>query len=115
MKKRIEVYLEKTLPLFSFVTPAKFKSITVEQIAKAMVATAKAHPASSATYHYPEMMDLIRRAGEDLSGESHAVPFKGRRRDRRIEVERAAVIGDRRRFLGKIEDEASERLICGRS
>lgn len=54
--------LEKTLPLFSFVTPAKFKSITVEQIAKAMVATAKHHPATSGTYHYPEMMELIASA-----------------------------------------------------
>jgi len=52
-------FLEKTLPLFSFVTPAKYKSIRVEQIAKAMIATAKHHPAMSATYHYPEMMDLI--------------------------------------------------------
>lgn len=51
--------LEKTLPLFSFVTPAKFKSITVQQIAKAMIATARRHPAASATYHYPEMMALI--------------------------------------------------------
>ena len=51
--------LEKMLPLFSFVTPAKFKSIRVEQIAKAMIATAKHHPATSATYHYPEMMALI--------------------------------------------------------
>ena len=51
--------LEKALPLFSFVTPAKYKSISVEQIAKAMVATAKHHPATSATYHYPEMMTLI--------------------------------------------------------
>ncbi|HET9959306.1 MAG TPA: hypothetical protein VFQ61_32675 [Polyangiaceae bacterium] len=51
--------LEKALPLFSFVTPGKFKSITVAQIAKAMVATAKHHPAASATYHYPEMMALI--------------------------------------------------------
>jgi uncharacterized protein YbjT (DUF2867 family) len=51
--------LEKALPLFSFVTPAKYKSITVEQIAKAMIATAKQHPATSATYHYPEMMALI--------------------------------------------------------
>ncbi len=54
--------LEKALPLFSFVTPAKYQSISVEQIAKAMVATAKHHPATSATYHYPEMMALI--AGE---------------------------------------------------
>ena len=51
--------LEKTLPLFSFVTPAKYKSITVEQIANAMIATAKNHPTTSATYHYPEMMELI--------------------------------------------------------
>ena len=54
--------LEKVLPLFSFVTPGKYRSISVEQIAKAMVATAKHHPATSATYHYPEMMGLI--AGE---------------------------------------------------
>lgn len=51
--------LEKTLPLFSFLTPAKYKSISVEQIAKAMVATAKRHPTASAIYHYPEMMELI--------------------------------------------------------
>jgi len=51
--------LEKALPLFSFVTPAKYKSISVEQIAKAMIATAKDHPKASATYHYPEMMALI--------------------------------------------------------
>jgi len=53
--------LEKTLPLFSFVTPAKLQSISVEQIAKAMVATAKHHPPTSAIYHYPEMMALIGR------------------------------------------------------
>ncbi len=51
--------LEKTLPLLSFATPAKYKSIRVEQIAKAMIATAKHHPATGATYHYPEMMALI--------------------------------------------------------
>jgi uncharacterized protein YbjT (DUF2867 family) len=51
--------LEKGLPLLSFLTPAKYKSIRVEQIAKAMIATAKHHPATSATYHYPEMMALI--------------------------------------------------------
>ena len=54
--------LEKALPLFSFVTPAKYKSIRVDQIAKAMIATAKHHPATSATYHYPEMMALIARS-----------------------------------------------------
>ena len=53
--------LGKALPLFSFVTPAKYRSITVEEIAKAMLATAKHHPATSATYHYPEMMALIAR------------------------------------------------------
>ena len=51
--------LEKTLPLFSWATPGKYQSIRVEQIAKAMVATAKHHPAVSAAYHYPEMMALI--------------------------------------------------------
>lgn len=51
--------LEKVLPLFSFVTPARYRSITVEQIAKAMIAAAKHHPAASAVYHYPEMMALI--------------------------------------------------------
>lgn len=50
--------LEKVLPLFSFVTPATYKSIRVEQIAKAMIATAKDHPATSGIYHYPEMMAL---------------------------------------------------------
>jgi hypothetical protein len=39
--------------------PAKYRSIRVEQIAKAMIAAAKHHPATSATYHYPEMMALI--------------------------------------------------------
>ncbi|MEY2933759.1 MAG: hypothetical protein RL033_4508 [Pseudomonadota bacterium] len=51
--------LEKALPLFSVVTPAKYKSIRVDQIAKAMVAAAKHHPATSATYHYPEMLALL--------------------------------------------------------
>ena len=48
--------LEKTLPLFSFVTPGKYKSIRVEQIAKAMIATSLNTPAKSDVYHYPEMM-----------------------------------------------------------
>ena len=52
--------LEKVLPLFSFVTPAKYKSITVEQIGKAMVAAASNTPAKSSVYHYPEMMALNR-------------------------------------------------------
>lgn len=52
--------LEKTLPLFSFITPAKFKSITVEQIAKAMIATSLHPPQKTALYHYPEMLALQR-------------------------------------------------------
>ena len=50
--------LEKVLPAFSFMTPAKYKSITVEQIAKAMVATSLKPPAASAVYHYREMIAL---------------------------------------------------------
>ncbi len=52
--------LEKLLPAFSFVTPTKYKSITVEQIAKAMTATSLNTPTQSAVYHYPEMMALNR-------------------------------------------------------
>jgi len=50
--------LERVLPVFSFATPAKYRSITVAQIAKAMVATSLKVPAQSAIYHYPEMMAL---------------------------------------------------------
>ena len=53
--------LEKVLPALSFMTPAKYQSITVEQIAKAMVATSVSPPAQSAVYHYPEMMALGQR------------------------------------------------------
>jgi len=52
--------LEKVLPVFSFVTPAKYRSITVEQLAKAMVATSLSPPAQSDVYHYPEMMAFNR-------------------------------------------------------
>jgi uncharacterized protein YbjT (DUF2867 family) len=52
--------LEKVLPVFSFMTPAKYKSITVEQIAKAMVATSLNTPAKPEIYYYPEMMSLNR-------------------------------------------------------
>ena len=52
--------LEKVLPLFSFMTPAKYRSITVEQIAKAMIATSLNTPAESGVYHYPEMIALNR-------------------------------------------------------
>jgi uncharacterized protein YbjT (DUF2867 family) len=50
----------KLLPVFSFVTPGKYKSITVEQIAQAMVTTSLRPPAASGVYHYPEMMALKR-------------------------------------------------------
>ncbi|HEX2828159.1 MAG TPA: NAD(P)H-binding protein [Burkholderiales bacterium] len=53
--------LAKVLPLFSFMTPAKYKSITVGQIAKAMVAASLNTPAKSDVYHYPEMMALSGR------------------------------------------------------
>jgi uncharacterized protein YbjT (DUF2867 family) len=52
--------LEKVLPAFSFVTPAKYRSITVAQIAKAMVATSLHTPARSDVYHFPDMMGLNR-------------------------------------------------------
>lgn len=52
--------LEKVLPVFSFVTPAKYRSISVEQIAEAMVATVLNTPATSQVYYYPEMIALDR-------------------------------------------------------
>src|SRR5208282_2345588 len=52
--------LEKVLPVFSFLTPAKYRSITVGQIAKAMVATSRKTPGESGVYHYPEMIALNR-------------------------------------------------------
>ena len=52
--------LEKLLPAFSFVTPAKYRSITVEQIARAMIAASLNTPPKSTVYHYPEMMALNR-------------------------------------------------------
>jgi uncharacterized protein YbjT (DUF2867 family) len=52
--------LANVLPAFSFVTPAKYKSITVDQIAKAMAATSLNTPERSGVFHYPEMMALIR-------------------------------------------------------
>lgn len=50
--------LEKALPVFSFATPKKYRSITVETIARAMVATSRQPPQASAVYHYPEMTRL---------------------------------------------------------
>ena len=52
--------LEKVLPAFSFLMPAKFRSITVEQIAKAMIAASLDTPSKSEVYHYPEMIALNR-------------------------------------------------------
>jgi uncharacterized protein YbjT (DUF2867 family) len=51
--------LEKLIPVFGFITPAKYRSISVEQIAKAMIATSLKTPAKSDVYHYPEMIALI--------------------------------------------------------
>ncbi len=50
--------LEKVLPLFSFMTPAKYRSISVQQIAKAMIATSLHPPAKSGVYRYPEMIAM---------------------------------------------------------
>jgi uncharacterized protein YbjT (DUF2867 family) len=52
--------LEKILPVFSFATPKKYRSISVDQIAKAMIATSLDPPATSGVYHYPEMIALNR-------------------------------------------------------
>ena len=53
--------MARLLPLLSAFTPAKFRSITAEQIAMAMIATTKAQPTTSAVYHYCEMIDAIAR------------------------------------------------------
>ena len=50
--------LEKVLPVFSFLMPAKLRSITIEQIAKAMVAVSVHLPAESKVYSYPGMIAL---------------------------------------------------------
>jgi uncharacterized protein YbjT (DUF2867 family) len=50
--------LETLLPLLSFITPAKYRSIRAEQIATAMVTTSRTPPATSAIYHYSEMVAL---------------------------------------------------------
>ena len=55
--------VEKVLPLFSFVTPGRYKSITVAQIARAMIATSLNPPATSGISHYPEMIALQSPAG----------------------------------------------------
>lgn len=51
--------LAAVLPLFTWLTPARFRSIRTTEIAQAMVACALHPPAQSAIYHYPEMMALI--------------------------------------------------------
>ena len=54
--------LSAVLPLFSFLTPARFRSIRTTEIADAMVAAALHTPAHTAIYNYPEMMSLSGRA-----------------------------------------------------
>ncbi len=51
--------LAAILPLFTPLTPAKYRSIRTTEIAEAMVAAALRPPAKSAIYDYPEMMALI--------------------------------------------------------
>jgi hypothetical protein len=50
--------LEKVLPVFSFVAPATYRSITVQQIATAMIATSLNTPTKSDVYHHTEMIAL---------------------------------------------------------
>ncbi len=53
--------LEVLIPLFSFMTPSKYLSITTKQIAQAMIAAALHTPQKTAVYHYPEMKSWIER------------------------------------------------------
>lgn len=68
--------LAAVLPLLAPLTPAKFRSIRTTEIARAMVAAALRTPATSAVYHYPQMMTLIacndpsRKQRTDISGAS---------------------------------------------
>ena len=52
-------FLERLIPLFSFMTPQRYLSITTTQIAKAMVSAARQQPQQSEVYYFPEMMKLI--------------------------------------------------------
>ncbi|MEO8067263.1 MAG: NAD(P)H-binding protein [Flavobacteriales bacterium] len=51
--------LAAIIPLFTFLTPARFRSIRTTEIAQAMLAAALRPPAESAIYTYAEMMALI--------------------------------------------------------
>lgn len=51
--------LAAVLPLFAPLTPAKFRSIRTDEIARAMVAAALNPPAASAVYSYRDMKALI--------------------------------------------------------
>jgi len=53
--------LEKLLPVFSFVTPVKYRSISVDEIAAAMITAALDRPPATAVYHHAEMMAFNRR------------------------------------------------------
>jgi uncharacterized protein YbjT (DUF2867 family) len=48
--------LEKVFPLFSFLTPSRLRAISVEQIARAMIAVSANPPATSQVYHHAEMV-----------------------------------------------------------
>ena len=53
--------LAAIIPLFTFLTPARFRSIRTTEIAQAMLVSALRPPVESAIYAYPEMMALIGR------------------------------------------------------
>ncbi|CAN5913635.1 hypothetical protein BH11PSE13_BH11PSE13_41220 [soil metagenome] len=51
--------LSEIVPLFSALTPARFRSIRTTEIAQAMVAASLRLPTQSAIYDYTDMMALI--------------------------------------------------------
>jgi uncharacterized protein YbjT (DUF2867 family) len=53
---------EKIIPLFSFLTPSMYLSITTQQIAQSMVACAKNRPGLTETYHFPQMINWIKKS-----------------------------------------------------
>jgi hypothetical protein len=51
-----------------------YKSIRLEQIAKATIATAQHHPAASATVHHSERMALIASGQQESSASQESSP-----------------------------------------
>ena len=66
--------LEKILPVFGFVTPKNYRSISVGQIARAMIAMAHDPPSESRVYHYPEMAALARTISSSAAASTAPKP-----------------------------------------